>query len=72
MTIKPSKTRTIAKNAFKSSEVSRHEIGLIFELPLDVDVMQCFDKPAKTCQNILWFCKHGQKAENVWWKSFST
>jgi len=26
--------------------------------------MDCFDKPVKTCQNILWFCKHGQKGGN--------
>jgi len=26
--------------------------------------MDCFDIPVKTCQNILWFCKHGQKGRN--------
>jgi len=26
--------------------------------------MDCFDRPVETCQNILWFCKHGQKGRN--------
>jgi len=26
--------------------------------------MDCFNRPVKTCQNILWFCKHGQKGRN--------
>jgi len=26
--------------------------------------MDCFDRPVKTCQNILWFCKHGLKGRN--------
>ena len=25
-------------------------------------VSQCVDRPVKTCQNILWFCKHDQKS----------
>ena len=36
----------------------------IYALPRDVDVTDCFDKPVKTCQNILWFCKHSQKGPN--------
>jgi len=36
----PLKARTIAENPFKSSEVLRHEIGLIFELPQDADAIQ--------------------------------
>jgi len=39
--------------------VSCQWFGLIFELLRDVDIMDCFDRPVKTWQNILWFCKHG-------------
>jgi len=30
--------------------------------------MDCFDRPVKICQNVLWFCKlwkHGQKIRNI-------
>jgi len=26
--------------------------------------MDCFDRLVTTCQNVLWFCKHGQKGRN--------
>jgi len=26
--------------------------------------MERFEKPVKTCQNNLWFCKHSQKGRN--------
>jgi len=29
-----------------------------------VDVTDCLEKPVKTCQNNLWFCKHSQKGRN--------
>jgi len=42
-----------------------HKIGSIVEFPRDVDVITCFDRPVKTCQNILWQCKHSQKSRQL-------
>jgi len=44
----PLKARTIAENVFKSRVVSRQWFSLIFELPRDVDIMDCFYRPVKT------------------------
>ena len=63
----PRKTGTIAQNPCKSSEVSRHEIGSIFKLPPDDDVIQCFDRPGKTSCGFLNMAK---KAENARWEKF--
>jgi len=48
MSIKPFKDSYYSLESIKSSKVSRHEIGSIFEPPRDVDVIQCFDSPVKT------------------------
>ena len=66
----PVKPRTIAYNAFKSREVSRHWFCSIHALPRDADVKDCLQKPIKSCQNNLWFCKHSQKGRNRTAKSF--
>jgi len=34
------------------------------------DVTDCSEKPVKTCQNNLWFCKHSQKGRNRTAKRF--
>jgi len=45
----------------KSNKTLSHEVGFIFELPQDVDVITCI---VKTCQDILWLCKHHQKGQH--------
>jgi len=66
----PLKPRTIAQNAFKSRAVSRRWFCSIHAFPQVVDVTDCLEKPVKTCQNNLWFCKPSQKGRNSTSKSF--
>ena len=63
----PLKAGSIGWNPFKFSDVSRHEIGSSFELPRDVDVIQCFDRPVKTSCG---YVNMAKKAENAHWKFF--
>ena len=50
-----------AKKSIKPSKTS--------PLPRAADVTDCLQKPVKTCQNNLWFCKHCQKGQNGTMKS---
>jgi len=60
---------TVLTGGLKSGDVSRHEIGSIFELPRDVDVIQCFDIPVKTSCG---YVNMAKKAENARWNFFQS
>jgi len=60
MSIKPSKDSYYSLESIQIQwSFARNRLD--FWIPVDVDVIQCFDRPVKTCQNILWLWKHGQK-----------
>jgi len=57
-------------NTVTQGVLGRNRSLLVDGLLRPVDVTDCLEKPDKTCQNNLWFCKHSQKGRNRTVRSF--
>jgi len=68
--IKPSKTSYYSLECIQISRGFAPLILLDSRTPTAPDVTDCLEKPVKTCQNNLWFCKHSQNGRNRTAKSF--